>query len=144
MYAVAHRTGIGRAGPRHVKWPERERPHLAMLSAVRKGPDMQELHARAQDALAYTEMLRVPSMSVGWYHLPAGSADPQQPHTEDEIYVVLSGRGRLHTDTGDADAVPGAVLYVPAGERHRFIDIVHDLDVVVLFAPAEHSLAGRA
>jgi mannose-6-phosphate isomerase-like protein (cupin superfamily) len=73
-----------------------------------------------------------------------GRADPQQPHTEDEVYVVLSGRGRLHTDTGDADAVPGAVLYVPAGERHRFIDIVQDLDVVVLFAPAEHSLAGRA
>jgi hypothetical protein len=29
----------------------------------------------------YLEFLRVPSLSVGVYQLPAGGIDPQQPHT---------------------------------------------------------------
>jgi mannose-6-phosphate isomerase-like protein (cupin superfamily) len=114
-----------------------------VVSSSDERNEMRELHQGAgrADALDYTEVLRVPSMSVGWYHLPAGSADPQQPHTEDEVYVVLRGRGRLWTPTRDAAAVPGAILYVPAAEEHRFVDIEEDLDVVVLFAPAEHTLA---
>jgi mannose-6-phosphate isomerase-like protein (cupin superfamily) len=92
------------------------------------------------DTAAYAEQLRVPAMSVGTYTVRAGSPDLQQPHTEDEIYLVTAGRARLETPTGTAEAVPGAVLFVPAGEEHRFVDVTEDLTVVVVFAPAEHSL----
>ena len=92
---------------------------------------------------AYEELLRIPAMSVGQYRIPAGGDDPQKPHTEDEIYIVLRGRGILRTPTGDAVAGPGAVLFVPAGEEHRFVRIEEDLDVVVAFAPAEYSLGER-
>ena len=92
----------------------------------------------------YAEVLRVPAMSVGLYRLAAGAHDPQRPHTEDEVYVVLRGRGRLQAASGSAPAVPGAVLFVPAGEEHRFVDIEEELEVVVLFAPAEYSLAAPA
>jgi hypothetical protein len=34
----------------------------------------------------YLEILRVPALSMGVYTLPAGSQDPQQPHSEDEVY----------------------------------------------------------
>ena len=34
-------------------------------------------------------------------------------------------------------------LYVPAHEVHRFVDVTEDLAVVVVFAPAEGSLAGK-
>lgn len=91
----------------------------------------------------YAELLRVPAMSVGHYRLAAGATDPQEPHTEDEVYVVLSGRGVLRTPAADAAAVPGAVLYVPAGEEHRFVEIEESLEVIVLFAPAEYSLAAE-
>lgn len=94
------------------------------------------------ETVQYEEALRVPALSVGRYLLPAGAADPQQPHTEDEIYVIRAGRGTLRTPTGDAQAVPGAVLFVPAGEEHCFVEIAEPLDVVVLFAPAEHSNKG--
>lgn len=90
----------------------------------------------------YVEHLRVPDLSLGTYSLPAGSADPQQPHAEDEVYVVLSGRGRLWTPGLTADVGPGSVLYVPAGEEHRFVDITADLTVLVVFGPAEHSREG--
>jgi quercetin dioxygenase-like cupin family protein len=41
---------------------------------------------------------------------------------------------------------PGDVAFVPAGEEHRFVDIVEDFAVVVVFGPAEYSRApgGRA
>ena len=98
--------------------------------------------AEADAEPRYEELLRVPTLSVGRYRLPVGAQDPQQPHTEDEVYVIRSGRGILRTPTGDAAAVPGAMLFVPAGEEHRFVEIEEPLDVLVLFAPAEHSMKG--
>jgi len=91
------------------------------------------------DGPSYDEHLSVPDLSVGTYSLPAGSVDPQEPHTEDEIYVVISGRGMLWTPEGSAEAAPGAVLFVPAGEEHRFVDIVEDLTLLVVFGPAEYA-----
>jgi mannose-6-phosphate isomerase-like protein (cupin superfamily) len=91
----------------------------------------------------YDEQLRVPDLSVGTYSIPAGGVDGQGPHTEDEIYVVRAGRARIETDSGSADVGPGSVIYVPAGESHRFTDIAEDLAVLVFFAPAEYARAHR-
>jgi mannose-6-phosphate isomerase-like protein (cupin superfamily) len=91
---------------------------------------------------SYVEHLRVPDLSLGTYSIPAGAEDGQKPHTEDEVYVVLSGRGRLWTPTQVADVVPGSVAFVPAGEEHRFVDVVEALTVLVVFGPAEHSRTG--
>jgi quercetin dioxygenase-like cupin family protein len=89
----------------------------------------------------WAEQLRVADLSVGTYSIPAGGTDDQEPHGEDEIYVVISGRA-LFEAGGDRVAVdPGSVLYVPAGEVHRFADVTRDLAVLVLFAPAEGTRA---
>ena len=93
---------------------------------------------------AYTEHLRVPDLSVGTYVLAVGDVDGQQPHTEDEVYVVLRGRARLWTPDLTVDVGPGAVAFVPALEPHRFVDITEDLHVLVVFGPAEYSNAGDA
>jgi mannose-6-phosphate isomerase-like protein (cupin superfamily) len=85
--------------------------------------------------------LDVPDMSVGTYSIPAGGVDDQTPHTEDEIYVVTAGRARLVTGAGSADVRSGDVLFVPAGEEHRFVDITEDLALLVVFAPAYKSRA---
>jgi mannose-6-phosphate isomerase-like protein (cupin superfamily) len=90
----------------------------------------------------WVEHLRVEALSVGTYSLPAGGTDTQSPHTEDEIYVVTAGRARFVAGSASLDVGPGAVLYVPAGEEHRFVDITEDLAVLVVFAPAEHARAG--
>lgn len=85
----------------------------------------------------YREHLRVPDMSVGTYCIPVGGKDGQLPHTEDEIYVVIRGRARLISDSGEADVGPGCVIFVPAHEHHQFTDVSEDLSVLVVFAPAE-------
>jgi quercetin dioxygenase-like cupin family protein len=89
----------------------------------------------------WIDHLSVPDLSVGTYSLPAGGTDPQRPHTEDEIYVCTAGRATLWTPTASAELGPGAVAYVPAGEEHRFVDIVEDFTVLVVFAPQEYTRA---
>jgi quercetin dioxygenase-like cupin family protein len=83
----------------------------------------------------YVEHLRVADLSVGTYSIPASGLDDQTPHSEDEVYVVRSGRGLLVTDQGSVAVRPGSVVYVPAGQPHRFSDIEEDLAILVLFAP---------
>ena len=88
----------------------------------------------------YAEHLRVSDLSLGTYFIPAGGADQQQPHTEDEVYVVVRGRARLWTPTAAVAVEAGTVVFMPAGEEHLFVDVVEDLTVLVVFAPAEHSM----
>ena len=51
--------------------------------------------ARTAGGLRYLEFLRVPDLSAGLYVLEAGTGDPQKPHAEDEVYVVIRGRCRF-------------------------------------------------
>lgn len=93
--------------------------------------------------VTWIEHLRVADLSVGTYSIPAGGTDGQAPHTEDEIYVVRQGRARLETADGNAEVSPGSVVYLPANEHHRFVDVAEDFSVLVLFAPAEYERAGE-
>ena len=88
------------------------------------------------------ELLSVPDLSAGIYVLAAGAVDRQQPHTEDEVYVVLAGRARFTSGADTRDVGPGDTLFVPAHEPHRFHDIAEELRLVVVFGPAEGSRAG--
>lgn len=87
-------------------------------------------------ATDWVEHLRVPDLSVGTYCIPAGGIDDQRPHTEDEIYVVTAGRARIVTPDGAAEVGPGSVIFVPAGEEHRFEAVTEDLALLVVFGPA--------
>jgi quercetin dioxygenase-like cupin family protein len=88
------------------------------------------------------EFLRVPSLSVGLYHLKAGQADEQQPHTEDEVYLVVSGKALFQAGEQEQPVVPGSVIFVERDAEHRFVNITEDLTVLVFFAPPEGSLKG--
>jgi quercetin dioxygenase-like cupin family protein len=87
----------------------------------------------------WVEHLRVADLSVGTYSVPAGGADDQEPHTEDEVYVVTAGRAMFEAGQDRVAVGPGSVFFVAAGEVHRFTEVTEDLAAVVLFAPAEGS-----
>jgi mannose-6-phosphate isomerase-like protein (cupin superfamily) len=59
--------------------------------------------------------------------------DPQQPHTRDEVYVVVAGHGRFDNGGEVVDCAPGDALFVPAGRPHRFIDFSDDFATWVVF-----------
>ena len=94
---------------------------------------------RAEGDGPWREFQRSADLSSGVYVLAAGEPDLQQPHTEDEVYVVVAGSARFVTPTREVAVGPGSVIFVPADEEHRFVDVVEELRVVVVFGPAEGS-----
>lgn len=87
----------------------------------------------------WVEHLRTADLSVGTYCIVVGGADDQTPHTEDEIYVVTAGRAVIESGGESATVSAGSVIFVPAGETHRFTQVSEDLAVLVVFGPAEFS-----
>src|SRR5215204_6329482 len=78
----------------------------------------------------FAEFFRSSTLSLTVARWPAGSMDDQEPHTEDEVYYVVSGRARLRV-----------AEEVAAGVEHRFHDIEEDLRVIVFWAPPRHTNA---
>ena len=102
--------------------------------------ELEELEAaRSATRRPYHEFLSVPDLSGGLYVLDAGATDPQTPHTEDELYVAMSGRGRITVGDEVRDVRQGTVVFVAAGVTHRFHDIEERLVLLVAFGPAEDS-----
>jgi mannose-6-phosphate isomerase-like protein (cupin superfamily) len=100
--------------------------------------------ARASSGRLYHEFLRVPDLSAGIYTLDAGATDPQRPHTEDELYYIVAGRGLISVGDETRPVVPGSVVFVAAGVAHRFHDIAQRLEILVVFGPAEGDRATPA
>jgi len=97
---------------------------------------------RERSGQPYLEFLRVDSLSAGLYVLPADGVDRQQPHTEDEVYYVASGRGAVVVAGESRSVAAGSVVFVKAGVEHRFHSIEEELAILVFFTPAEGRNAG--
>jgi mannose-6-phosphate isomerase-like protein (cupin superfamily) len=69
-------------------------------------------------------------------YAPRGS-DPQKPHTRDELYVVVAGRGTFFCDGTRFAFETGDALFARAGAVHRFEEFSDDLAVWVMFYGAE-------
>ena len=100
----------------------------------------QVLSDRTAQDRTWLEFLRVPSLSVGVYHLQAGQNDGQRPHTEDEVYYVVQGRAQFRASAETQTVGPGTVIFVERSVEHRFFEIAEDLTLLVFFAPAEGSM----
>jgi mannose-6-phosphate isomerase-like protein (cupin superfamily) len=94
----------------------------------------------AQD-YPYLEFLRKESLSLGVYSLRVGDEDRQQPHGEDEIYYVISGRAKVRIADEERGVSLGDTIFVAKSVEHKFFDIEEDLMLLVIFAPPEGSAA---
>ena len=93
-----------------------------------------ETDLRRASGRPYREFLRVPTLSAGIYSLPAGANDLQNPHDEDEVYFVVSGRGRVRIEGAERPVGPGSIIYVGASSQHSFFEIDEDITLLVFFA----------
>ena len=76
-----------------------------------------------------------PGIELGVYVLVAPAADEQQPHADDEIYIVLEGTGVLEVEGEQVRVKEGDAVFVEAGADHRF-SAYEQLAVLVLFERA--------
>jgi mannose-6-phosphate isomerase-like protein (cupin superfamily) len=72
-------------------------------------------------------------LELGVYVLVAPEPDRQQPHADDEVYVVIEGNGTLDVEGERVDLHEGQATFVPAGAEHRFVGY-ENLAVLVIFA----------
>jgi mannose-6-phosphate isomerase-like protein (cupin superfamily) len=71
-------------------------------------------------------------LEVGVYVLVAPEPDRQQPHEDDELYVVLEGTGVLEVKGEQVPVREGSAVFVEAHAEHRFTAYEH-LSVLVIF-----------
>jgi len=74
-------------------------------------------------------------LELGVYVLVAPEPDRQQPHEDDEVYIVLEGRGTLEVEGQLIEMHEGQATFVPAGADHRFVGY-EQLSVLVIFEKA--------
>ena len=93
----------------------------------------------AEGTGGYEIVHRSDGLELGVYVLVAPEPDRQQPHEDDEIYVVLEGSGVLQVEGEGVPVREGSAVFVEAGADHRFTAYEH-LSVLVIF---EHKPAGN-
>jgi mannose-6-phosphate isomerase-like protein (cupin superfamily) len=71
-------------------------------------------------------------LEIGVYVLVAPEPDRQQPHDDDEVYIVLEGTGVLEVEGTRLELREGSAAFVPAKADHRFSAYEH-LSVLVIF-----------
>ena len=98
------------------------------------------IRATVDDALAairesseadYGVLLQRGTLEIGFYK--PQEVDPQQPHEQDEVYVVQAGHGSFVVDGETTAFTAGDALFVPAGVSHRFVDFSDDFAAWVIF-----------
>jgi len=103
--------------------------------------DMSEIvGGHGHNGQLYHEFFKASRLSVGFYVLGVGMLDPQIPHTEDEIYYIVSGAGAIEVAGEHRPVSVGSVIYVGAHVDHRFHSITEQLSIIVVFAPPRRSL----
>jgi mannose-6-phosphate isomerase-like protein (cupin superfamily) len=96
--------------------------------------DVRDVQQRlAAGSGGYEVVHESPGLVIGVYVLRAPEPDRQQPHEDDEVYVVLEGSGALEIEGEQTRLREGEAIFVPAGADHRFVGY-ENLSVLVIFA----------
>ncbi len=119
----------------------------AAASPVRRGSSNRRVTVEGARSLPLPPgNLAAPALSHGSmiveYYAPRG-VDTQQPHTRDELYIVIAGDGTFVNGDEHHPFGPGDVLFVPAGVVHRFEDFSADFATWVIFYGPEGGEAGQ-
>jgi mannose-6-phosphate isomerase-like protein (cupin superfamily) len=93
---------------------------------------IQEAQERLREKGGYEIVHQSPGLELGVYMLVAPEPDRQQPHEDDEVYLVLDGRGTLDVEGKHYELTEGDSVFVPAGAEHRFVGY-EELCVLVIF-----------
>jgi mannose-6-phosphate isomerase-like protein (cupin superfamily) len=104
----------------------------AEVEGVKKVPN------RVSKLLLSEMSVGIQGFSMGQNVTEVGSQIPEHAHEEsEEGMFVFSGKGRLITDEGEQDLVPGMAIYMPPGVKHSIINTGNeDLKLVWVYSPA--------
>jgi mannose-6-phosphate isomerase-like protein (cupin superfamily) len=105
------------------------------VNAVGHAFDVEAVKQRLGIAGGYEVVHSSPGTEIGVYVLVAPEPDRQQPHEDDEIYIVLEGTGVLDVEGTKTQLREGQAMFVAAGAEHRF-SAYETLSLLVIFERA--------
>jgi mannose-6-phosphate isomerase-like protein (cupin superfamily) len=73
-------------------------------------------------------------LQAGLLRLKPGQSDTQEPHSSDEIYLVLEGNGFIEIGKKSYAVKKDLFIYVPANVRHKFYGNSQEISVVYFFS----------
>jgi hypothetical protein len=82
-------------------------------------------------AMRFAYLLKYGSMKLGYY--AQTDQDRQQPHAQDELYVIASGTADFLREGERVACAAHDVLFVEAGVAHRFEAMSPDFAAWVMF-----------
>jgi len=97
--------------------------------------DIERVKERLRERGGYEIVHESAGLEIGVYVLVAPESDRQQPHADDEVYVVLEGSGTLEVAGEPVELREGHAVFVPAETEHRFVGY-EQLTVLVIFERA--------
>ncbi|HUS02554.1 MAG TPA: cupin domain-containing protein [Chitinophagaceae bacterium] len=100
-----------------------ERYHISIAEAV-------EALKNEQDK-PFAVLIKNGSMSIEYF--APKDIDTQQPHKQDEIYVIASGSSQFFRNGEVIECNKGDVLFVPANMEHHFMNFTDDFATWVIF-----------
>lgn len=80
----------------------------------------------------FIDVMETPTMAVGIINLKKDQKDTQHPHTSDEIYYVISGKGTIEIDGIKNEVNAGKIIYIPKKIHHSFDAISNELIVLYI------------
>jgi mannose-6-phosphate isomerase-like protein (cupin superfamily) len=86
---------------------------------------------KTETSFPFTKLMQHGSMSIEYF--APKEIDIQQPHLQDEIYVIASGKSIFFCGGEYMDCEKGDLLFVPAGTIHRFEHFSDDFATWVIF-----------
>ncbi len=90
----------------------------------------------------FAEVLSTESVTVEIGQYPTSS--PKNPHTEDEIYYIISGSGMIRVGDETYDVGAGDVVFVEQGLEHDFFNVDEEITALTIFVgsadPSSYSI----
>ncbi len=93
-----------------------------------------ELEENEEDA-QFAEVLHTESVTVEIGTYPSSS--PKNPHTEDEVYYIISGSGMIRAGDEIYDVETGDVVFVEQGLEHDFFNIDEEITALTIFVGSD-------
>ncbi len=83
----------------------------------------------------FAEVIEKESVTVEIGRYPASA--PKNPHTEDEIYYIISGSGMIRVGDETYDVTTGDVVFVESGLEHDFFNIEEEITALTIFVGSD-------
>jgi len=83
----------------------------------------------------FAEVLETESVTIEVGRYPTSA--PKNPHTEDEIYYIVSGSGTIRVGDETYDVESGDVVFVESGLEHDFFDIEEEITALTIFVGSD-------